>query len=168
VARRVVTPLDLEIRPMRPEDLDEFLDLFELVAAEGIYIGAEAPIDREAHRARFLRRLESIEDASLVAVALGRIVGQIGLKNMRGLFDIGMLVAPGMRGAGIGSALLQAGIEWARGHGGHKMTLQVWSHNQAARNLYAKYGFIEEGYLTRQWKRRNGEIWDAVIMGLLL
>lgn len=153
---------------MTPEDLDEALDLFEIVAAEGIYIGTEAPIDRQDRRARFVRTLESTDDESLVAIAAGRIVGQIGLKNMRGLFDIGMLVAPEMRGVGVGSSLLEAGIEWARGHGGHKMTLQVWPHNQAARNLYTKYGFIEEGYLTRQWKRRNGEIWDAVIMGLLL
>ena len=153
---------------MTPDDLDEFLDLLEIVAAERIYIGTEAPIDREDRRARFVHTLESTNYQSLVAVAARRIVGQIGLKNMRGLFDIGMLVAPDMRGAGVGSELLEAGIDWAREHGGHKMTLQVWPHNQAARNLYAKYGFVEEGYLARQWKRRNGEIWDAVVMGLLL
>ncbi|MGH2700144.1 MAG: GNAT family N-acetyltransferase [Actinomycetota bacterium] len=163
-----MTPPDVEVRPMAPEDIDECVDLFEIVAAERYYIGAEAPIDREDRRARFLRTLESTEDGSLVAVAPGRIVGQIGLKSMRGLIDIGMLVAPDMRGRGIGSALLQAGIDWARSHGAHKMTLQVWPHNQAARELYAKFGFIEEGYLTRQWKRRNGEIWDAVVMGLHL
>ena len=153
---------------MTPEDIEECVDLFETVAAERIYIGAEAPIDREDRRARLLRTLESTTDGSLVAVAPGKIVGQIGLKSMRGLIDIGMLVSPDMRGRGIGSALLQAGIDWARSQGAHKMILQVWPHNQAARELYAKFGFIEEGYLTRQWKRRNGEIWDAVVMGLLL
>ena len=163
-----MTQADVEIRPMTPEDIDEFLDLFEVVAAEGIYIGSEAPIDREDRRARFVHTLESTKYQSLVAIAAGRLVGQIGLKDMRGLIDIGMLVAPDMRGLGIGKALLQAGIDWARSHGAHKMTLQVWPHNQAARELYAKFGFIEEGYLTRQWKRRNGEIWDAVVMGLLL
>jgi RimJ/RimL family protein N-acetyltransferase len=144
------------------------LDLLEIVAAERIYIGTESPIDREDRRARFVHTLESTRYQSLVAIAAGRIVGHIGLENMRGLIDIGMLVAPEERGRGVGSALLQAGIDWARSQGAHKMTLQVWPHNQAARELYARFGFIEEGYLTRQWKRRNGEIWDAVVMGLLL
>lgn len=48
------------------------------------------------------------------------------------------------------------------------MTLQLWPDNEAARRLYDKFGFIEEGYLKRQWKRRNGEIWDAIVMGLEL
>jgi RimJ/RimL family protein N-acetyltransferase len=37
-----------------------------------------------------------------------------------------------------------------------------------ARALYEKYGFVQEGYLRRQYPRKNGEIWDAVVMGLLL
>jgi len=98
----------------------------------------------------------------------GDIVGQIGLKDMRGLIEIGMLVAPDERDRGIGSALLSAGLDWARSRGAHKMTLQLWPDNEAARRLYEKFGFVEEGYLTRQWKRRNGEIWDAVVMGLQL
>jgi RimJ/RimL family protein N-acetyltransferase len=44
----------------------------------------------------------------------------------------------------------------------------VWPHNQSARRLYRSFGFEEEGYLRRHYRRRNGELWDAVIMGLLL
>jgi RimJ/RimL family protein N-acetyltransferase len=158
----------VEVRPMNPGDIDEFLNLYEIVAAEERYIGAEAPIDRGSKREQFLERLSSDRWGSLVAVGPdGGIVGQIGLKDMRGLIEIGMLVAPGERGRGIGSALLSAGLAWARSRGAHKVTLQLWPDNEAARSLYAKFGFVEEGYLTRQWKRRTGEIWDAVIMGQL-
>ncbi|HEX8927664.1 MAG TPA: GNAT family N-acetyltransferase, partial [Actinomycetota bacterium] len=80
----------------------------------------------------------------------------------------GMLVAPGWRGQGLGTALLRAGIAWARGVGAHKVALQVWPHNQAAIALYEKLGFQREGLLRRHYRRRNGELWDAVVMGLLL
>ena len=154
---------------MTAADVAEFLDLLELVAAERRYIGTEAPIDRAATRKRFLERIESDRHGSLLAVDRnGRIVGEIGLKDMNGLIEIGMLVAPGQRARGIGSALLNAGLDWARARRAHKMTLQLWPDNKAARRLYAKFGFVEEGYLKRQWKRRNGDIWDAIVMGLEL
>ena len=159
----------VEVRPMNPGDLDDFLDLYEIVAAEKRYIGAEAPIDRANKGERFLVRMESDRWGSLVAIDTdGTIVGQIGLKDMRGLIEIGMLVAPNLRGRGIGSALLTAGLDWARQRDAYKITLQVWPHNEGARRLYEKFGFVEEGYLERQWKRRNGEIWDAIVMGLQL
>ncbi len=141
---------------MAAGDIDDVLDLLVIVAAEKRFIGTEAPIDRAAKRARFLERLESDRWGLLLATdSNGRVVGQIGLKDMRGLVEIGMLVAPEHRGAGIGSTLLQAALDWAGMRHAYKMTLQVWPHNEAARRLYEKFGFVEEGYLKRQWKRRN-------------
>ena len=161
--------LAVEVRPMTPGDLDEFLDLLEVVAAEERYIGVEAPIDRPRRREQYLERFDAEDWGLFVAVGSGGdIAGQIGLKDTRGLIDIGMLVAPAHRGQGLGSALLNAGLDWSRSRGAHKITLQLWPDNEAARRLYAKFGFIEEGHLRRQWKRRNGEIWDSVIMGLQL
>ncbi|HZD38988.1 MAG TPA: GNAT family N-acetyltransferase, partial [Actinomycetes bacterium] len=78
------------------------------------------------------------------------------------------LVAEGWRGRGVGSALLRAAIERARQAGAHKVALQVWPHNAAAIALYEKLGFQREGLLRRHYRRRNGELWDAVIMGLQL
>lgn len=68
----------------------------------------------------------------------------------------------------MGTALLQAGVDWAREVGAHKVALQLWPHNVAAARLYARFGFVEEGRLRRHYRRRNGELWDAVVMGLLL
>jgi len=64
--------------------------------------------------------------------------------------------------------LLAAAIGWAGNAGAHKVALQRWPHNDAARALYEKFGFKEEGRLVRHYRRQNGELWDAVIMGLLL
>ena len=79
-----------------------------------------------------------------------------------------MLVARDWRGRGVGSALVAAAIEWAREHGLHKLTLTVFVHNTAAIALYVKFGFIEEGRRVKHFRRANGELWDALEMGLLL
>jgi RimJ/RimL family protein N-acetyltransferase len=44
----------------------------------------------------------------------------------------------------------------------------VWPHNAAAIALYRKVGFQVEGRRRRQYRRRNGELWDAILMGLVL
>lgn len=79
-----------------------------------------------------------------------------------------MAVAREWRGRGVGSALLAAAIEWARGRNLHKLSLGVFAHNTPAIALYRKFGFVEEGRRVKQYRRTNGELWDAVDMGLLL
>ena len=59
-------------------------------------------------------------------------------------------------------------ITRARARRAHKIYLHVWPHNKLARRFYEKFGFQEEGYLRKHYRRRNGELWDAVAMGLLL
>jgi RimJ/RimL family protein N-acetyltransferase len=147
-------------------DVEAILDLLDAVAAEGRWIGAEAPIDRPRRRQRFEEMVAA--GAMLVAVADDRIVGNIGLEDKRGLIDIGMMVAEGYRGRGIGTALMTAALEWARKRDAHKLSLQVWTHNEAAIALYEKFGFVREGHLVSQWKRKSGELWDSYVMGLLL
>jgi RimJ/RimL family protein N-acetyltransferase len=103
----------------------------------------------------------------LVADVEGRVIGSLGMGLARyGVAELGMLVSGACRGRGVGSALLQASIEWAREAGAHKIALQVWPHNTAAIALYEKFGFQREGLLRRHYRRRNGDLWDAIIMGL--
>jgi RimJ/RimL family protein N-acetyltransferase len=98
----------------------------------------------------------------------GRVVGTIGLHLANyGVAELGMALLDGYRGQGLGTRLLQAGIDWAKDAGAHKMALQVWPHNAHAIALYEKLGFVEEGRLRRHYRRRNGELWDAVVMGLV-
>jgi ribosomal protein S18 acetylase RimI-like enzyme len=97
------------------------------------------------------------------------LAGVLGIEVQGyGVAEFGMMVAADRRRTGIGSALLDAAIEWARGAGAHKVALQVWPDNEAAVALYRKFGFVEEGRLLRHYRRRNGELWDAVVMGLQL
>ncbi|MEP9394480.1 MULTISPECIES: GNAT family N-acetyltransferase [Gordonia] len=34
--------------------------------------------------------------------------------------------------------------------------------------LYEKFGCVAEGRLYRHYRRRSGELWDAIVMGLIL
>jgi RimJ/RimL family protein N-acetyltransferase len=157
------------VRPARTEDLDALVELLAEVAAEGRWIATEAPVDRGQRRARFAETITDQGSALLVAAAGGELVGSLDLKLARyGVAELGMMVARAWRGRGVGSALLAAGIDWARGAGAHKLALQVWPSNQAAIALYEKFGFQREGLLRRHYRRRNGELWDALVMGLPL
>jgi RimJ/RimL family protein N-acetyltransferase len=144
------------------------MDLFEAVAAEGTWIGTELPIDRAERRPR-LEKVAEGTAAYLGAFEGDALVGQLGLHIAPyGVADLGMMVSAEWRGRGVGSALLTAAIDWARTSDAHKISLQHWPHNERARALYERFGFEQEGYLRRHYRRRNGELWDAVVMGLLL
>ena len=160
---------DFVVRPAREDDLEPWLVLFDSVAAEGRWIGSESPLEEDRVRASWPASLENEDVGMFIADAAGAIVGTLRMEVMRyRVADFGMMVADGWRGRGVGSALLTAGIDFARQRGAHKVALQMWPHNERARALYEKFGFEQEGYLRRHYPRRNGEIWDAVIMGLLL
>ena len=156
------------VRPAGVADLPAVVDLLEQVAAEGRWIGTEQ-VDRRQRLADFTTSLSSPDNAIFVADSEGQVIGHVtlGLRSY-GVVDLGMLVAEHWRGRGVGTALLGTAIDWARNAGAHKVGLQLWTHNDAARALYRKFGFEDEGLLRRQYRRRNGELWDAVIMGLLL
>ncbi len=157
----------LTVRNAVVDDLDAMMALRRDVAGEGRWIGAELPLDEERDRAMLAGGVE--RGSLFVAEIDGELVGVLGMDLPPYLVaDLGMMVKDGFRGQGVGSALVERAIECARERGCHKVALQHWPHNTAARALYEKFGFEQEGYLRRQYPRKNGEIWDAVVMGLLL
>jgi RimJ/RimL family protein N-acetyltransferase len=125
-------------------------------------------MDRESRREGFLRFVDADDATTFVARANGKLVGTLGVENHRGVGDIGMLVDRAWRGGGVGSALMGACVDWAREHNAHKLSLTVWPHNEAAIALYRKFGFEPEGLLRRHYRRKNGQLWDAIAMGLIL
>jgi RimJ/RimL family protein N-acetyltransferase len=139
------------------------------VAEEGRWIAGEAPTDKIERRGRFETSIHRDDAQFFVAEDGSRIVGELGIEVAGyGVADFGMMVASDARGRGVGAALMAAAIDWAREGGAHKIALQVWPHNEAAIALYRKFGFEQEGYLRRHYRRRSGELWDAVVMGLVL
>jgi len=169
-AGRAKTPSDeVVVRPAQPDDFDAWVDLFEAVAAEGKWLGSEVPFDRVARRRGWDQTMADPDAAIFLAHAGGAQIGQVYIRvEPSRVADLGMAVADGWRGRGVGSALMTAAIDFAREHDAHKVTLQVWPHNERAIGLYEKFGFEVEGRFRRHWRRRNGQLWDAVVMGLVL
>ena len=86
---------------------------------------------------------------TFVAVADGEDVGMV-----RGARDdsraetawlISMWVAPEVRRQGVGEALIDAVVEWARASGARRLLLDVGDHNRPAIALYARMGFEPNG-----------------------
>lgn len=156
------------MRPAQASDVDELLALYESVAAERVYIAGEPPVDRSKRRSAWVAlAVGASAGASFVAEAGGGLVGMASVTGTSPL-DLGMMVAAPWRGKGVGTKLLRACIDYGRRSGAHKICLEVWPHNEAAIALYEKHGFEQEGYRRKQWRRRSGELWDSIMMGLLL
>jgi RimJ/RimL family protein N-acetyltransferase len=152
-----------EVRAARDEDRLPLAVLFAAVAEERDGIATEPPVDVKGRAASWTL------EGTLVAVADTGIVGSVHVDPSRhGFGELGMAVAREWRGRGVGSALLAAAIEWARGRGLHKLSLGVFAHNAAAIALYRKFGFVDEGRRVKHYRRTSGELWDAIEMGLLL
>jgi RimJ/RimL family protein N-acetyltransferase len=152
-----------EIRPPTDDDRVPLAVVFAAVAAERDAIGTEPPVDIEERAASWTL------DGTLVAAADGEVIGSIHIEPSRhGFGELGMAITREWRGRGVGSALLAAGIEWARERGLHKLSLGVWPHNAAAIALYRKFGFVDEGLRVKHMRRASGELWDVLEMGLLL
>ena len=151
------------IRPARDEDRLPLALVFAAVAEERDGIGTEPPVDVEARAASWAL------DGTIVAVGGDEVIGSIHVAaSGHGYGEIGMAIAREWRGRGVGSALMEAAIDWARAQDLHKLSLGVFAHNAAALALYRKYGFVEEGRRIKHYRRQSGELWDSIEMGLLL
>jgi RimJ/RimL family protein N-acetyltransferase len=159
---------EVRIREGIASDFESWFALFDAVASEGKWIGREGPVDRAAAGAGFEGYMDLERRIHLFAESDGRVIGNISVQADRGVADIGMMVDSNWRGQGVGTLLLESAIGWARDHDCYKVALQVWPHNERAIALYTRFGFEEEGRLRRHYRRRNGELWDAVVMGLIL
>ena len=157
------------VRRAGPDDVDAIVDLFVTVVEEEKWLGTQPPVDRPAQHARFVEETTSEQCASLVALVNDELVGHARVDMAPyGVAGLGMMVDSRWRGRGVGGALVRGVIDAAGDLGAHKVALQVWPHNEAARRLYLRHGFVVEGVLRRHYPRRNGQLWDAVIMGLVL
>jgi RimJ/RimL family protein N-acetyltransferase len=162
---------DLLIRPAEPGDAAALVRLGSDVGSEpegwlisGGWRGAGA-------ERRYLRAVgRSRDSAVFVAEADDGIVGRLSVARdahpaSRHVADLGLIVAASHRRRGIGSALLDAAVTWARQVGVRKLELHVFPHNEPAIALYEKYGFRREGYRSEHYRREDGYV-DAILMAL--
>ncbi len=158
------------VRPAVPRDAPEFLEVYRDVVGEGRHIRTEHVTRSVRDYRKSFRRSWDDRHAFLVAVAGGRVVGWLSIGReeqavTRHVATFGMAVAAPWRHRGVGSALIEEALRWARGAAIEKIELTVYPHNGAAIALYRKLGFVEEGRLVRHSKKSYGYE-DEILMGL--
>jgi putative acetyltransferase len=122
---------------------------------------------------RYLRALKRHPDAAVfVAEDDGAIVGRLSISRdphtaSRHVADLGLMVASSHRRRGIGRALLEQAVDWARDAGVLKLELHVFPWNEPALKLYEQFGFEREGF-RKQHYRRGGEFVDVILMAMQL
>lgn len=122
---------------------------------------------------RYLRAVRRSPHAAVfVAESSGEIVGRLSLARESHpaslhVADLGLMVAAGRRRQGIGRALLEQAVQWAREVGVAKLELHVFPYNEPAIRLYERFGFEREG-VRRLHYRRGDELVDAVLMAYLV
>lgn len=154
----------LHIREMAAADLDAVIELFDAVASERLWIGTEPGYDRDRYRDTFGFALGR-GNGMFVAIDGGRLVG-IATEHQQEPYGhmIGMIVDEAYRGRGVGRALLERIIQWARDEGLPHLSLAVFPHNERAIALYRSCGFADLEPLPGGVRRANGQVWDALVM----
>ncbi len=109
----------------------------------------------------------------LVACVEGEVVGALGLETYptrprrRHVGSVGMMVRDDWQGKGVGTALMQAGVDYAdKWLNLSRLELEVYVDNEPALRLYKKFGFATEGRLVHH-AFRDGEYVDSYFMGRL-
>ena len=122
---------------------------------------------------RYLRAVRRSSHAAVYVVENEHgIVGRLSLARdshpaSAHVADLGLMVAARHRRRGIGRALLEQAVEWARESGVEKLELHVFPHNEPAIRLYEEFGFEREGYRKAHY-RRAGVYVDAILMAYRL
>lgn len=137
----------VSLRPARADELPRLFDMLRSFYAED-----RIPLD-EARVRRGLDQL--LADPALGALLFAEVdsacVGYLILgwcfsieQGGRHVLVDELYLAPEARGRGLGTAMLAAACDWARGQGAAVARLEVNHHNPRARTLYLRNGFRDD------------------------
>ena len=162
--------MSLLVRPARPDDAAALVELAVAVGSEPeawlLNTDSWRSVGEER---RYIRALKRHPDAAVfVAEDDGTVVGRLSVardphRSSHHVADLGLMVAAGHRRRGIGRALLEQAVVWARDVGVRKLELHVFPWNEPAIRLYEQFGYEREGF-RRDHYRRGDEYVDAILM----
>jgi RimJ/RimL family protein N-acetyltransferase len=164
--------MDFVIRHADPSDAEQLTRLADSVSGEpeGWLISVGGEWRSAGDERRFLKALRRYPHAAVFVAERGdgTLVGRLSIGRdphpaSTHVADVGLMVALDVRRQGVGTALLQAAVDWAREAGIRKLELHVFPWNEAAIALYDAFGFEREGFRKKHY-RRGGELVDAILM----
>ncbi len=165
--------MSVRIRRAEPRDAEALVRLGRDVGREpGRWLITTSDWRSVGDERRYLKALRRYDDAAVFVAETeeGDVVGRLSVGRdqhpaSRHVADLGLMVASSHRRQGVGRALLDAAVRWAREHRIEKLELHVFPHNEGAIALYEQFGFEREGYRRRHYRRPDGYV-DAILMAL--
>lgn len=164
------------LRCAKIQDAEKLLKTVKTYIADSAYIPKKVSeititISQEADWINsFVQKENSL---LLVAEYQGELIGNIDLTGhtrmyMQHTAVIGMGMLREWREVGLGTALMQQAIAWAKENPVLELLwLQVYTENVAGIQLYKKMNFTEQGLLKKYFKH-NGTYYDNLTMSLMV
>jgi RimJ/RimL family protein N-acetyltransferase len=161
------------IRSAEPDDAAKVIAYMQAVTRESDFLLIEPDefkMTEDEERQWIQYHLDSPGKICLVTEASGVVIGSLGCENgqrrravHRGTF--GMSVLKEWQGQGVGRAMLECLLEWAKANPLiEKVGLGVFASNESAIRLYQKFGFVEEGRQPKDIKTGPGKYHDVILM----
>ena len=134
------------VRPVRPEDEEEFRRFFEKITPEDLRLRFFAPVRDFSHT--FLARLTQLDYARAIAFVAfdeqsGEMMGAVRLhadaNHETG--EYGILLRSDLKGLGLGWILMRLMIEWAKVEGLREIEGQVLRENTTMLDMCRSLGF---------------------------
>jgi putative acetyltransferase len=164
--------MEYRIRSAEPSDAEQLTRLAAAVSAEpqGWLISVAGEWRSAGDERRYLKALRRYPHAAVFVAERedGTIVGRLSIGRdphpaSTHVADVGLMVASDARRQGVGTAMLEAAVGWAREAGVRKVELHVFPWNDAAIKLYEAFGFEREGFRKGHYRRGNDYV-DAILM----
>ncbi|MGA9399444.1 N-acetyltransferase family protein, partial [Haladaptatus sp.] len=164
--------IEFVIRPARQEDLSGIVGAIRQVAQEGSYIVAETVADEIDHQEALLRHNDLESRMFFVATVGDEVVGWVHLHapeldKLSHTAELTVGVLDEYQGHGIGSHLLERGLEWAGANGYEKVYQSAPSTNENAIDFLEAHGWETEAVRKNHYKI-DGEYVDEVMMAVKL
>ncbi len=160
----------MRVRPAEPGDARQLVALAEQIGREpGDFLLTTDTWRTVGDERRYLRAVRHHPDAAVYVAELDAVlVGRLSLaRDVHGashhVADLGVMVAAPYRRRGVGRALLETAVEWARGADVRKLELHVFPWNEPALRLYEAFGFVREGIRVGHYARGAEDV-DAILM----
>ena len=162
------------IRTAQEGDAEGIIRYLNVVGGESDFLtfgAGEFTVSTEEER-RFITSTSSKPNSLiLVAIAENEIIGMLtffggALKRTQHVGEVGASVLKEYWGQGVGTALMNSLIDWAKTTGIiRKINGRTRTDNFASMRLCEKFGFEREG-LSRKEFQLNGNFYDFILLGL--
>ncbi|WP_254764319.1 GNAT family N-acetyltransferase [Natrinema marinum] len=168
IEKHDVGEFTVTVRPARQQDFDGLIDTIRDVTSEETYVVAETIAEQLLYENAVTRHNAVESRRFFVATVDGEVVGwtHLDLHQIDPVREVAQQtvgVREAYRGHGIGSTLLQRGVEWAEANGYRKLYNSIPVVNDTALEFLTAHGWDTEA-IRKDHYTIDGEHVDEVMM----